>query len=325
MTKLEAPFMYYGIKNRIAPTVWELLGDVKRYSEPFAGSLAVLLNRPEWHTGYTETVNDKDGWLVNAWRSIKLSPKETAELCLNPVSAIDYRAQQAWLQEKREDFVPWLEGHPEHHDPKLAAWWLNVQSTSVNMPFKQGKWHRVDGKLRATQKSPLGIDRTTIHQSSTGKGINRGSLLNGNKKQNLEQWFNALSERLLRVRITNSDYMSQLTKATLITDVNPSRVGLYLDPPYDGYTDRYAINRGKTPTISADLDEWLTTEAVPWIEQGLRVIISGYGTEHDGLLDHGWGKLIMFKTANTQANNRDDKVDSLWFSPAVKQDRNTLF
>ena len=48
MTKtLRAPFPYFGGKYRAAPTVWAALGDVGLYIEPFAGSAAVLLARPE--------------------------------------------------------------------------------------------------------------------------------------------------------------------------------------------------------------------------------------------------------------------------------------
>lgn len=40
---LRAPFPWFGGKSRAAPLIWEALGDVRNYVEPFAGSLAVLL------------------------------------------------------------------------------------------------------------------------------------------------------------------------------------------------------------------------------------------------------------------------------------------
>ena len=42
-----------------------MAGAVDNYVEPFAGSLAVLLERPAWHAGITtgaETVNDADAY-----------------------------------------------------------------------------------------------------------------------------------------------------------------------------------------------------------------------------------------------------------------------
>src|SRR5512139_3799046 len=85
---LVAPFPWHGGKTDAAPAVWRLLGDPEHYMEPFFGSGAVLLNRPHPanRTYYSETVNDFDGLLCNAWRSIQLSPEETAEHCSYPVS-----------------------------------------------------------------------------------------------------------------------------------------------------------------------------------------------------------------------------------------------
>ena len=42
----KTPFPWFGGKADAAPAVWEALGDVDHYCEPFAGSLAVLLRRP---------------------------------------------------------------------------------------------------------------------------------------------------------------------------------------------------------------------------------------------------------------------------------------
>src|SRR5690349_23451888 len=115
---LQAPFPYFGGKRRAAAQVWAALGDPGGYVEPFAGSAAVLLGRPKIKGRRVETINDADGWLVNTWRSIKLSPAEVAAHAAGPVCEIDYHARLAWLQERRHDgLVSWLEGDPEAHDP----------------------------------------------------------------------------------------------------------------------------------------------------------------------------------------------------------------
>ncbi|MFK5173473.1 DNA adenine methylase, partial [Propionibacterium freudenreichii] len=62
---LDAPFPYFGGKRRVAPEVWRRFGDVKNYVEPFFGSGAVLLGRPETHTSGIETINDLDGYVAN--------------------------------------------------------------------------------------------------------------------------------------------------------------------------------------------------------------------------------------------------------------------
>lgn len=63
---MKAPFPWFGGKSRAAPLIWECLGNVTNYVEPFAGSLAVLLLRP-WGPGRNETVNDKDCYVANFW------------------------------------------------------------------------------------------------------------------------------------------------------------------------------------------------------------------------------------------------------------------
>lgn len=61
----KTPFPWFGGKTHAAPQVWEALGDVPHYVEPFFGGGAVLLRRPHLanRTYYSETVNDLDGLL----------------------------------------------------------------------------------------------------------------------------------------------------------------------------------------------------------------------------------------------------------------------
>ena len=44
----DAPFPWFGGKRRVAPIVWDALGDVPGYIVAFAGSRAVLPRRPHW-------------------------------------------------------------------------------------------------------------------------------------------------------------------------------------------------------------------------------------------------------------------------------------
>ena len=87
----KAPFPWFGGKTHAAPHIWAALGDCEHYVEPFSGSLAALLLRPHQcnRAYYSETVNDLDGLLCNAWRAIQLHPDETAEAASRPVSECD--------------------------------------------------------------------------------------------------------------------------------------------------------------------------------------------------------------------------------------------
>lgn len=52
---LKTPYPWFGGKKMVAEAVWERFGDVANSVEPFFGGGAMLLNRPVWHTGRTET------------------------------------------------------------------------------------------------------------------------------------------------------------------------------------------------------------------------------------------------------------------------------
>jgi hypothetical protein len=94
---MQAPFPWFGGKRKVASEVWAALGDVDNYVEPFAGSLAVLLERPAWHTGKAETVNDADQYLANFWRALSRDPDAVAYHADWPVNEADLFARHMWL------------------------------------------------------------------------------------------------------------------------------------------------------------------------------------------------------------------------------------
>ena len=300
---LAAPFPYFGGKRRAAPAIWRALGDPSGYVEPFAGSAAVLLARPEFKGRRVETINDADGWLVNVWRAIQLSPHETAAHAVGPVAEIDYHARLAWLQERRTpELVSWLEGDPEAHDPKAAGWWLYVVACGIGDPFGPGPWRVIDGKFTDTRKLP--------HLGDAGKGVNRELPHLGDAGQGVMAYFDRLAARLHRVRITCGDW-----KRVIQPSVTRSGTGgdgtraIFLDPPYATSGDLYAES---SAGISDEVRDWCTTNT-----NGMRVVLCGYDTEHDALLDHGW-EVIDGKAgrgAGYSTNSANGRRERLWLSP----------
>src|SRR5271157_42331 len=108
---LKAPFPYFGGKSRAASLVWPRFGQVRNYVEPFFGSGAMLLARPEW--AGTETVNDADGLLSNFWRALKDDPAEVAKWADWPVNENDLHARHSWLVGRKATLQAWLEGDPD--------------------------------------------------------------------------------------------------------------------------------------------------------------------------------------------------------------------
>ena len=313
---LAAPFPYFGGKRRAAPIIWDALGDPGGYIEPFAGSAAALLARPAVIGKRVETLNDADGWLVNAWRSIQLSPDEVAKHCEWPVTEIDYHARLAWLQARRDaDLVAWLEGDPEHHDAKAAAWWLYVCACGIGDPWGSGPWRVVNGHLRKAGDAGQGVNRKLPHLGDAGQGVNRELPHLGNAGQGydtpLRAYMQALSVRLRDVRITCGDWKRVVTPSVIrATCGGDGSVGILLDPPYTTGGDLYGH-------VDADVSHavrgWCRTA-----DASLRIVLCGFEDDHDELLAQGWRK-VQGKAGSGSGYSTDVKAhkrERLWLSPA---------
>lgn len=126
---LKAPFPWPGGKSTVADMVWERLGNVDNYVEPFAGSLACLLRRPDSHFEgkyRVETVNDLNHFVANFWRAVKSSPDEVAKWADNPVIEADLHARHQWLMrsETVQEFKNRFKVDPDYYDAKIAGWWV---------------------------------------------------------------------------------------------------------------------------------------------------------------------------------------------------------
>jgi hypothetical protein len=313
---IAAPFPYFGGKRRAAPRIWQALGDPAGYVEPFAGSAAVLLARPTFAGRRVETLNDADGWLVNTWRAIQLSPAEVAQHAWGPVTEIDYHARLAWLQQRRTpDLVAWMEGDPEAHDAKAAGWWLYVVACGIGDPFGPGPWRVVDGHLRKLPHlgdAGQGVNRKLPHLGNAGQGVNRELPHLGDAgRGQLESYMGQLADRLRRVRITCGSWQRVVKPSVTRSGTGGDGTrAIFLDPPYATSGDLYAH-------VDADVGlavrDWCVTAP-----RELRVILCGYDTEHDALLAHGWtvteGK--AGGGAGYSTNSANGRRERLWLSPA---------
>jgi hypothetical protein len=121
---LRAPFPWFGGKSRAAGLIWPRFGDAPNYVEPFAGSLAVLLARPDDWPPRVETVNDVDAYLANFWRAVAADPDEVARHADWPVNESDLHARHRWLVETAHERVQRVTSDPEYFDAKIAGWWV---------------------------------------------------------------------------------------------------------------------------------------------------------------------------------------------------------
>ena len=135
MNQLKAPFPYYGGKSRWAAEVWQRLGDVTVYVEPFAGSLAVLLAGPEHQR---EIVCDTNGFICNFWRAIAADPHAVAAHADYPTIHQDLTARHGWLMRWGAEHAEHLSEDAEWYDARAAGWWAWGMSNWIGGGFCSG-------------------------------------------------------------------------------------------------------------------------------------------------------------------------------------------
>ena len=154
MNKLRAPFPYFGGKRKVAHVVWQALGDVEGYFEPFGGSLAVYLARPKEHKKKFENVNDINGFVINFWRAVMHSPEKVAFYSSSVVSELDLAARHLWLVNQYDTLIERLISDPEYYDARVAGYWLfgiNAWFGSHWCGLSEKSWLRVHNNKLAKQ------------------------------------------------------------------------------------------------------------------------------------------------------------------------------
>lgn len=317
---LRAPFPWFGGKSRCAAAVWQRFGEVGNYVEPFFGSGAVLLGRPGGASGI-ETVNDKDGFIANAWRAIAADPEAVAHHADWPVNENDLHARHAWLVGQRDTLVPRLEGDPDFYDPKIAGWWLFGIACWIGSGFCSGRgpWSVVDGQLVHLGSAGQGVNRKRVHLGDAGRGVNRQRVAEnafgeGVSAASLVEWMQQLRDRLRNVRVCCGDW-------SRVCGPSPTfKLGLtavFLDPPYSADAGRAGdLYRVEDLSVAHAVREWA-------VEAGrrpdMRVALAGYEGEHTMPEDwsvYEWKAKGGYGGQSQEHDNPNAARERIWFSPA---------
>lgn len=173
ITDLKAPFPYFGGKATVSDVVWQALGQPKHYIEPFFGSGAVLLNRPDYNPlKHMETACDKDGYVANVWRSLQLEPEAVAKVCDWPVNHADLNARRRYLL-KNAELLQNLCDDPEWHDVTMAGYWIWAASCWIGSGLtRPNSMPRVDGEVGVNQFRGKRSAGKRPHIGNDGEGIN---------------------------------------------------------------------------------------------------------------------------------------------------------
>lgn len=274
MTELVAPFPYFGGKRSVARLVWDALGDVRHYIEPFCGSCAVLLARPNHDaTRHVETVNDADGHVANVWRSIKHAPDAVAEWCDWPVNHADLIARKAVLNNATGALLEQLCADDEYYDAKLAGYYVWAASCWIG-----------HGLICPGQRPHLGDAGRGVHAKGQRPQSTDTAELGAPYNTNVYVWLRALAERLRYVRVVCGDWKRVCGGEWQTRAGRPC--GVFFDPPYSDLATRdekcYAVD---SLDVAHDVRAWA-------LERGddpdYRIIVAGYYEEHAELLQRGW-------------------------------------
>jgi len=169
-------FPYFGGKRRAAPQVWQALGHVSRYVEPFFGSGAVLLANPR--PPLSELINDRDHHVANLWRALQADPDEVWRVASAPPSEVELRARHAWL----ESWEPPDFADLDACDPYAAGVWLYRACASIG-------------------------HNPQLHRSSHGGGVFAATFTRAD--------FDAVAQRVRRIQVMCGDWSRCVTDAAL--------------------------------------------------------------------------------------------------------------
>jgi DNA adenine methylase len=340
---LRSPFPWFGGKRRVASLVWSRLGDVDSYNEPFAGSLAVLLGRP--NEPRVETVNDLDCYLANFWRALQHDPDGVAYWADAPVNEADLHARHRWLvlSRKAAASMARVKVEPDYFDAKIAGWWVWGQCLWIGSGWCEKPEQRRmmsisrprSGEVGAGSIPPRrwqgggqgggsGVHAPTLTKQQLpsiggecggGTGVQRVALT---KSDGLYDYLGELAARLRRVRVCCGDWRRILTPS-VTTYVGLT--GVFLDPPYAH--DLRERCYSEDHDISGDVRQWA-------IEHGddpkMRIALCGYEGEH--VMPASWA-CVPWKAhggySRSERGVANRERERIWFSPHCLRPGGGLF
>ena len=280
---LQAPFPYYGGKKTVARLIWERFGSVPNYVEPFFGSGATLLNRPLTCFPVSETVNDRDCFLSNFWRTVKFSRKKLLTHLDYPVSEIDLYARRSWIKDRVFAYESDFRNNAEFHDPELAAWWVWGQCQWIGGDYTSGSQSR---------KRP----------SSHGRGVHSKRL----RGKSLNDLLNRLEKRFRHVDIHCGDWKRLVTPQMTF---KRGITGVFLDPPYLKSTRTVGLYGVDDIQVANDVFKWATENG-----SNPKLKIAVCGLEGDYNFASDWD-CVAWSAPGRSRNSTNERI---WFSPSLR-------
>lgn len=356
---LQSPYVYFGGKSKIAADVWQRLGNVDTYVEPFFGSGAVLLANPNWQTT-VETINDLNHYIANFWRAVKADPAKVAEWADYPVVETDLHARHVWLVNEGEQIIKRCASDPNFYDAKVAGWWVWGMALWIGGGFCDGTggWNaamlaaaeelgtynlkEINRQRPHLRNAGQGVSRQRPHLSDGGQGVKRqlphlvdaGQGVNRKLENGLQSYVQQLSDRMRRVRVCCGDWERIVKPAVTWAGEESNKqsiCGIFLDPPYSAGANRDMACYGKFDSgdVAQRVHNWCVANGNNKL---MRIALCGYdGTMNSELEKHGWSVFEWtaaggYSTFSKQQQSKDNRArERVWFSPHCLTPQRTLF
>ena len=291
----EVIFPYFGTKRKFADQVWRRFGNPERYIEPFAGSIAVLLRRPELPAGeYAEVIGDLSGKIANTWRAIQADPEAVARHCTWPTIQQDQiarsREMRRWFSKNEEK----IKNDPDFFDAKIAGWYVWGQSSTAGAVYGDSDYHgptlfQGGVNLRKTKYSHISFEKCI--------------------KLNIDI-LKRISDRIHAIHVHCKPWEKCLSSNLLTNRGNIADAAIFLDPPYKlkQRANKIYENEEQSDDAAVASYEWA-------IANGEKYKVAYCCHSNDFPLPAGWDceerEFIM-----EDRKNRGEVKDWVMFSPA---------
>lgn len=257
----------------------------------------MLLTRPGG-SGKVETVGDADGFVANFWRAMQADCEAVEQHWAEPAVEVDMLAWHYRLKDECEALADKLICDPRYYDSELAGRWAHLASWCL--------------------RGPMSADNPSKLKPSTTSGGVVTMRGDGRRDERLE-WLRSVQSRLSSVRIMFGDWRRTVTDAEFTGTYN----GVFLDPPYHlKARAQYNYQAGGSDPAA---------EALEWAEQRggerrMRIVLCAHQDDPaDRLADSGWTSWTGRNPVGATSVLRDDRLETLWFSPHCKVGGNSLF
>jgi site-specific DNA-adenine methylase len=234
-------FTRHGNRRRVAADIWKRLGDPELYIEPFLGTGAVLLLRPQWD-GKRQIANDLDPFVINFFRAMKY---DADDLAARWSSFFKKRPGLLDLKEKLRDEKSGLES--------------SLQKQTFFDTSIAGDWYY--GTMLTTHGSFMNENRTPV------------PMVNRYEKPSTSLIHSAKDRRNIRRRLQQVDlYCGDWTGVLHHLDGRTS-AAIFLDPPYRSTSGNYYVAQRET---AREVAAWAFKQKTP----KLRISLCGFDGDY---------------------------------------------